>query len=429
MSSAVQVVERHQRAVTVPVGADGVATASCASGEQLLGGGYELSTGGTVPFASFPSAANTWTVRVHPRTGGPLQLTAFADCLQAPFDVGATIVTGASDTGNPPPSTHVEANTAAECPSGTTLTGGGFQLTGDDNGYVWDLRPSHNPALWNAWVAIGFVLTGPITVTPYAVCARTHLSNPPDPHPSFPFTIPAMRNAASSASCPSGQVLTAGGYWDDTEAHALTSQPVYADTDAPHVEPGHDGAALAPWRVRGSNLTDFDHTELIWLVCLVVAEPSAAGTPSPAATTPSPTATPTTAAAPPTATTSTAPVVVFGAGPLFFTQTCQSSFTVLSPLQVQLNNQRSTVPVTWSASITEMVGTSGHLWASASPSSGSVAAGATQALTITPESGICNDSQNVVPDATYHARLTFSPPDSLGDTITISDTVHSPIPG
>jgi hypothetical protein len=58
-----------------------------------------------------------------------------------------------------------------------------------------------------------------------------------------------------------------------------------------------------------------------------------------------------------------------------------------------------------------------------------VAAGATQTLTITPEGGLCNDSQNVVPDATYHVQITFSPPDSLGDTITIGDTVHSPIPG
>jgi hypothetical protein len=416
------VVERHQHAVTVPVGADGTATASCAVGEQLLGGGYELSAGGTLPFASYPSAANTWTVRVHPRVGGPLQLTAFADCLQAPFDVGATIVTGAPDTGSPPPSIHVEANTAAECPAGTTLTGGGFQLAGDGNGYIWDLRPSHNPAFWNAWVAIGLVVSGPITVTPYAVCARAHLANPPDPHPSFPFTIPAMRSAAASASCPSGQLLTAGGYWDDTEAHTLTSQPVYADTDAPHVVAGHDGAALAPWRVRGSNLTDFDHSELIWLVCLMVGELSTTVTPSPTATS---------AAVPPTptATASVAPVVTFGAGPQFFTQTCQSSFTVLPPLQVQLNNDRSTVRVTWSVSITEMVGTSGHVWATASPPGGSVAAGATQMLTITPESGICNDSQNVVPDATYHVRLTFAPPDSLGDTITFSDLVHSPIPG
>jgi hypothetical protein len=291
-ATAAQMVERHRPAVTVPVGADGTATASCTGGEQLLGGGYEVSAPGTIPFASFPSAADTWTARVHNRASAPLQLTAFADCLQAPFSVGAAIVTGTPDTGFPPPSAHVEANADAECPIGSTLTGGGFQLTGDGNGYIWNLRPWRNPTRWDVWVAIGLAVTGPITVSAYAVCASAHLVNPPDPHPSFPFTIPAMGSAGSTASCPTGQVLTAGGYWDDTEASALTSPPVHADTSAPHVESGHDGAALAPWRVRGSNLTDFDHSELNWLVCLVLAEPGVSETPTTAATTGTATATP-----------------------------------------------------------------------------------------------------------------------------------------
>jgi hypothetical protein len=58
-----------------------------------------------------------------------------------------------------------------------------------------------------------------------------------------------------------------------------------------------------------------------------------------------------------------------------------------------------------------------------------VPAGQTRDLLITPESAMCNDSQNVVPDATYHAGIIFSPAGSLGIKIIISDLIHSPIPG
>jgi hypothetical protein len=76
-------------------------------------------------------------------------------------------------------------------------------------------------------------------------------------------------------------------------------------------------------------------------------------------------------------------------------------------------------------SVSEAIGKSGVVWASASPTSGSVTAGQTTQLVITPVSTICSLSQNVVPDATYHAVVSYG----SGQQLTFSDLVHSPIPG
>jgi hypothetical protein len=136
-------------------------------------------------------------------------------------------------------------------------------------------------------------------------------------------------------------------------------------------------------------------------------------------------------AATPTSAPTAAPaaVVSFGAGPQSFNQDCgQLSSTTLPPLAVILDNSRSTVDVSWDVEIVDRVGTSGHLWAIASPLSGIVPAGQTRDLLITPESALCNDSQNVVPDATYHAGIVFSPVGPLGNKIIISDHIKSPVP-
>lgn len=147
---------------------------------------------------------------------------------------------------------------------------------------------------------------------------------------------------------------------------------------------------------------------------------------APTATVAAPTATPA-AVAPPTA--APAVVVSFGAGPQSFNQDCgQSSLTTLPSFTVTLDNSRSTVDVSWNVEIVDHVGASGHLWASASPTSGIVPAGQTRELLITPESAMCNDSQNVVPDATYHAGIVFSPVGPLGNKIIISDHIKSPVP-
>jgi hypothetical protein len=137
---------------------------------------------------------------------------------------------------------------------------------------------------------------------------------------------------------------------------------------------------------------------------------------SPTAPTPTPTGT-----VPPTP----VPHVAFAMKPTSAEQTCQSSFTVLPAITVTLDNTGSNVSVDWKVSISETIGKSGVVWASAAPTSGSVAAGQTAQLVITPASAICSLSQSVAPDATYHVVIGYG----AGQQLTFSDLVHSPIPG
>jgi hypothetical protein len=273
------VVERHSTPVAVPSGSDGTASTSCAAGEQMLGGGYKSDTPSAVPFASYPSAANTWTVQWHNASSSAIAMRAFAICLQAFFSVGIVIAPGTPDTGIAG-TPHPDANTGADCPTGDTLTGGGFVQSAPANGYIWDLRPAHlgsgvPVSAVNSWIAIARATTGSITVTPFAVCASAAFTNPADPHPMFPFTIAGSSSATSSQGCPTGEVLTDGGYWDSVLTPAMV--PVHPDTDAPNFVSAHDGSVVTSWQVSGVNPTSDSHTEDGWLVCLLLAAP---GTPT-----------------------------------------------------------------------------------------------------------------------------------------------------
>ncbi len=117
------VVEVSSAIVSVGSNATGTASASCSSGDPLLGGGFiaRLSGGndGIAPTDSYPSAASTWTVGVS-TLADTIQLTAIAVCLQANFAV-TTQVAQASNSG---------PDTTVTCPSGSVLTGGGFRSGG-----------------------------------------------------------------------------------------------------------------------------------------------------------------------------------------------------------------------------------------------------------------------------------------------------------
>jgi hypothetical protein len=131
-----------------------------------------------------------------------------------------------------------------------------------------------------------------------------------------------------------------------------------------------------------------------------------------------------------TPTTLPIPLITFTGTPLTLIQDCGASTKPVTSFTVTLDNTGSNVSVSWQvATITETVGKSGHIWSSASPVSGTVPEGGVATLTISPESSICIDSQSIVPDATYHVTVKFSPAGSSSGSVTIADTIKSPIPG
>ncbi len=136
------------------------------------------------------------------------------------------------------------------------------------------------------------------------------------------------------------------------------------------------------------------------------AVPTATATPSPTATaTPSPTATPT-------------PVVNLVVTPTSFSQSCTSTPT-LPALVVTLDNTGSNVAVNWQINITD-TDPAGHVWATASATSGTVPVGQSQMVTITPISTLCQDMAGV--GASYTAPVSYSAAGQSGQS-TVTDAV------
>jgi hypothetical protein len=182
------------RSASVHVSSDAPRTAvsaSCQTGEQMIGGGFAASDTfeyAAIIAASYPASATTWTVAA---TSGPgFMLNVEVYCLWSSIDLDVKIV-------------HAPAapDGAVACPAGSILLSGGFQ--GDSSSVA--SRPEGN-----GWYAGGARSAGQV----YALCASQHMSAGVvvsarfNPHSSVHSYYPA----GQSVTCPVGQTATAGGF-------------------------------------------------------------------------------------------------------------------------------------------------------------------------------------------------------------------------
>jgi hypothetical protein len=242
-------------------------SASCASGEQLLSGGYSISADEQAAkiMASYPSAADTWTVTVEGISfDEPAQLTVDAYCLQASYSLGTTIVQAPSAG---------SGLVTADCPGGSTLIGGGF--SGETSVTI---------PVSNGWQTKN--------ATAYAICATQNVTA--TSLASTTFTIPTgFPLASASANCPSGQIASGGGY----NSPLITSSGSTGD--------------YAGWGVGAEYADPGGSTATVWAVCasfpnLVLPPTTPTVTPTTPVVTPTtPTVTPTTPVVTPTTPTVT----------------------------------------------------------------------------------------------------------------------------
>ncbi|MBA3823300.1 MAG: hypothetical protein H0X24_05240 [Ktedonobacterales bacterium] len=190
---------------TLTGGANQTVSVSCQSNEQMLSGGFLAHNPGGdppsnatfTPNASYPSAANTWTVRSG-ALGYALNLTAYALCLHANYSVGLQIAHN-----------HISISSTqdsqANCGSGMTPTGGGFSIApGGDLGAV-----ESSLGLSNGW-QVGFHTGSASTADVWAICATKNIH-------AFaqhltPFNIGPNAIGQYAQAC-SGGTLTSGGYF------------------------------------------------------------------------------------------------------------------------------------------------------------------------------------------------------------------------
>lgn len=241
----------------VPVGQKGTLTVSCASGEQLLSGGFsgDAFEGAVYVVESYPSAADSWTVTVD-NTAAPswVQMTVSVYCLQADYSLGTTIVQVAN-TGS--------GAAVANCPAGSTLISGGYAGT---------TRLTASQPQGNGWQAD--------TANVYAMCATQNVAA--TSLASATFTTPSnSTNAGATASCASGQLATGGGFSGIASGGGT---PVVSSQDT-----------TTGWSVVAAGSMYTQATVTVWAVCLG----SSSASPTPVVTvTPSATITPTVTATP-----------------------------------------------------------------------------------------------------------------------------------
>ncbi len=183
------------------------ATATCPAGTTLVGGGYRLQPSSNTQLifirASYPSAANAWTViESNPQSGGEVTLTASAICLAASAPVTVNIASATTPAAG--------AAGAATCPAGTTLTGGGFMQDRLGANVVDASAPTSAGSGWR----VSTISEIPHSFTVYVLCASASARSALTPAAITTATtaIPNNSEGTATTSCKSGQTLIGGGY-------------------------------------------------------------------------------------------------------------------------------------------------------------------------------------------------------------------------
>ncbi len=202
------------------------ATAKCASGEQMVSGGYYIDNTNMINtvFSNYPSASNAWTASMTLYVTISTKLLVYVVCMKANFLLHTQIVHNAATVavGSTVPVT-------VGCPSGTKVTGGGFKVT--PNGYTFLVGSTPGALGWGMATRLGAGAGTSISETVYALCAH-NLSGPTLVNAGF--TVGSRSFNASDVSCSSG-LRTGGGFSNsdpsgDANNFAFSSAPAKVDS-------------------------------------------------------------------------------------------------------------------------------------------------------------------------------------------------------
>ena len=195
---------------TVPADGQGHITASCPSGDDVLGGGGYQSTQNTQERlnSSYPISDTAWSVYFNNASSGSVTGVTIAYCASSSSLKKYSVSTGSSET--------VPANSdlqvTATCPAKTVSLGGGWFNNSDE---VTAGATMSAPLGTNGWRA--YVAAGPSSTLgrALAVCAKepagwAQVS-------SAYSSVPAGSQAAVGIACPSGTRVVGGGTFDSSD--------------------------------------------------------------------------------------------------------------------------------------------------------------------------------------------------------------------
>ena len=187
----------------IPAGGSGSATIACPGSSIVTGGGFGLGSS-TNMFAKTTSMdGNGWQTYAVNNTGSSQVLIDYAICLS---NSGGTISQVVSQVTAP---ANSNGHAAVTCPAGTVVTGGGYASNANFtvynssmNGNGWEVWARNNSGSDQLLNAYAMCLAG-TSATSNQVVAQD--------------SIPGSSARVVYATCPSGSLLTGGGFAGSTD--------------------------------------------------------------------------------------------------------------------------------------------------------------------------------------------------------------------
>lgn len=192
-------VEQIYEQISLNAGSTENTTVNCPAGSVVTSGGYEANTGVRVWHST--KNGNGWRIYATNTAGSSNLLNVYATCLSN--SGGTTDIQVTQD--------YIDANTqtniVAPCPAGTIVTGGGWVIGSDDVVEIYN-----SSKLDNGWeIYVNNTGGGTPQINAYAICL-SGVSGSSDAVNNIGNNIPANDNAHIEMACPSGSVVTGGGF-------------------------------------------------------------------------------------------------------------------------------------------------------------------------------------------------------------------------
>jgi hypothetical protein len=226
--------------VSVPAGSVGSSTAACPGSSIVTGGGFAVSN--DMVLYTHSQSGNNWQVYSNNLSGSSQPLNGYATCLY--YSGGTTSMVYAQATA---PAFDIGHATVA-CPSGSVVTGGGYASNTDfvvynssmaDNG--WQVYAQNNSSSGQILNAYATCLAGTAGTTSQVLAQKSIAGGAYD---------------GTTVSCPSGSLLTGGGFAANTTMWVYNTSMNSSDSKT--------------WMVYAKNLAGGSQTLNAYAVCLTL---------------------------------------------------------------------------------------------------------------------------------------------------------------
>ncbi|MBM3151581.1 MAG: hypothetical protein FJZ96_05150 [Chloroflexi bacterium] len=185
--------------VSIAAGVVGSATAVCPSGSVIVGGGFAAGNNMVIYTHSRSSDGNGWTAYAKNFAGASGLLNSYAICLWNVSGTTSQVFTQVSV-----PAGGVK-QALATCPAGSVVTGGGYASSADN------LQVYNSSKSGNGWQAYAENLSGSSQLfNAYAICLTA--TGAVTDHEYVQITVPGSSSDGKDIACPSGSLVTGGGF-------------------------------------------------------------------------------------------------------------------------------------------------------------------------------------------------------------------------